>query len=221
MARKQKYKSIPESGETSLTGGYSSMGEKSEQKRQFILETAKQIFMEKGYKDVTMKDIVDACEISRGGLYLYFESTKEIFLEVLKLESLDTDDDYSAKIKEDSSITDILGFFLKEQKKEILRRKGTLTVATYEFFFANKVSRKENIVRQTFDAAVNVLADLLASGTESGEFYCPEPIGAARNIMLVIEGLKIASHTMGVSEELVDQQLLYLLAGVIIEEENE
>ena len=29
-----------------------------------------------------MKDIVEACEISRGGLYLYFGSTAEIFLEV-------------------------------------------------------------------------------------------------------------------------------------------
>ena len=63
------------------------MGEKSVQKRQFILETARKVFMEKGFKQVTMKDIVDACEISRGGLYLYFESTKEIFLEVLRMES--------------------------------------------------------------------------------------------------------------------------------------
>lgn len=197
------------------------MGEKSEQKRQFILETARQIFMEKGFKDVTMKDIVDACEISRGGLYLYFESTKDIFLEVLKMESEATDDDFAANIKEDSSITDILGFFLKEQKKEILRRKNTLTVATYEFFFANKVSRKENIVKHTFDAAAEVLAELLASGTENGELYCEDPVGTARNIMLVLEGLKVSAHTMGVSEELVDEQLLYIMAGLVIDDENE
>jgi AcrR family transcriptional regulator len=46
------------------------MGEKSVQKRNYILETARKVFVEKGYKNVTMKDIVDACEISRGGLYL-------------------------------------------------------------------------------------------------------------------------------------------------------
>ena len=28
-----------------------------------------------------MKDIVEACDISRGGLYLYFESTSQIFME--------------------------------------------------------------------------------------------------------------------------------------------
>ena len=51
------------------------MSEKSEQKKKLILETARKVFVEKGYKLVTMKDIVEACEISRGGLYLYFQST--------------------------------------------------------------------------------------------------------------------------------------------------
>ena len=55
------------------------MGEKSEQKRKFILETARRVFVEKGFKNVTMKDIVEACKISRGGLYLYFENTSQIF----------------------------------------------------------------------------------------------------------------------------------------------
>lgn len=195
------------------------MGEKSIQKKQFILETAKQIFMDKGYKNVTMKDIVDACDISRGGLYLYFENTKDIFLGVLQMESEDTDDTFTNSIKEDSSITDILGFFLKEQKKEILCKKNTLAVATYEFFFENKVSKKENIVRRTFETAVKVLAELIASGVENGELYCDDPVAAARNIMFVLEGLKVSAQTMGVSEEAVDQQLVYIMAGLIIEDE--
>ena len=61
------------------------MGEKSKQKKKFILETARKVFMEKGFKRVTMKDIVEACDISRGGLYLYFDNTAQIFTEVMKL----------------------------------------------------------------------------------------------------------------------------------------
>ena len=44
------------------------MGEKSVQKKKYILDTARKVFAEKGFKNVTMKDIVEACEISRGGL---------------------------------------------------------------------------------------------------------------------------------------------------------
>ena len=57
------------------------MGEKSVQKKRYIVEKARDVFMEKGFKKVTMKDIVEACDISRGGLYLYFESTSQIFMD--------------------------------------------------------------------------------------------------------------------------------------------
>ena len=46
------------------------MGDKSSQKRKYIIEKAREVFHINGYKTVTMKDIVKACEISRRGLYL-------------------------------------------------------------------------------------------------------------------------------------------------------
>lgn len=103
------------------------MGEKSVQKKKLILETARKVFMEKGFKKVTMKDIVEACGISRGGLYLYFDSTSQIFLEVMKLEREEADDVFSLSIKEDATAADILLLFLMEQKKELLRKNNTLT----------------------------------------------------------------------------------------------
>ena len=109
------------------------MGEKSEQKKKYILETARKVFVEKGYKNVTMKDIVEACDISRGGLYLYFDNTNQIFLEVMKMESEEADDVFSDRIKEDATAADILILFLQEQKKELLGKKDNLNRATYEF----------------------------------------------------------------------------------------
>lgn len=194
------------------------MGEKSIQKRQFILETARSIFMEKGYKNVTMKDIVEACNISRGGLYLYFDSTKDIFTEILKMESQETDDLFSVNIREDATASEILALLLKEQKKELLRKKNSLAVATYEFFFENKTSRKDNILRTRFEEAVAVLEKLISDGVEAGEFYCEDPKGCARNIMYVLEGLKAAANTIGITEKTVDDELLYIMQGLIIEE---
>lgn len=193
------------------------MSEKSAQKRKYILETARNVFIEKGFKDVTMKDIVDACAISRGGLYLYFSCTEEIFFEVMKMDTEDTDDIFLDNIGEDAVPSDILALFLKEQKKELLRKKNNLTMAVYEFFFANKVPKKENILKQQFDTAVRIIEKLIAAGIEAGEFYCEDPRGAARNIMYVLEGLKIASQTRGITEETVDREILYIMQGLIIE----
>ena len=194
------------------------MGEKSVQKRKYILETARKVFMEKGFKRVTMKDIVEACDISRGGLYLYFNSTEEIFLEVLRMESEETDDVFSDNVKEDSTATDILMLFLKEQKKELMRKKDTLTQATYEFYFENKLNKKDNILKKQFDSAVFVLRKLIETGVESEEFYCDDCESAARNIMLVLEGLKISAQTIGVTSDSVDKQLLYILKSLGVED---
>ena len=88
------------------------MGEKSEQKREYILKRAKEVFAKKGFRDVTMKDIVEACEISRGGLYLYFGSTEEIFKEILMSELESEEDDVTSYLTEDSTMADILMLFL-------------------------------------------------------------------------------------------------------------
>ena len=194
------------------------MGEKSAQKKKYIVETAREVFTEKGYKSVTMKDIVDACGISRGGLYLYFSSTDELFMEVLKMETEEADVVFAGKVGQDASPSDILALFLKEQKKELLGRKGSLTVAVYEYFFQNKVPRKDHPLKQQFDAAVKIIEKLIEAGTEAGEFYCEDARGAARNIMYVLEGLKIASKTRGITEEMVDREVFYIMQGLIIEE---
>ena len=194
------------------------MGEKSLQKKRFILETARTVFMEKGYKNVTMKDIVEACNISRGGLYLYFGSTAEIFMEVLKMETEEADDVFSDSITEDATISDILTLFLKEQKKELLRKRNNLTVATYEFYFGENIPKRNNILKQQFDAAVKILEKLIEAGVSNGEFICDDCLGTARNIMFVIEGLKIAAHTIGVTADMVDEELILILKGLNIED---
>ena len=193
------------------------MGEKSIQKKKYIVETARKVFMEKGFKTVTMKDIVEACNISRGGLYLYFENTSQIFTEVLKLENEETDDVFSDNISKNATAADILLVFLKEQKKEILRRKDTLTQAIYEFYFQSDGPEKENVLKKQFDSAAKVIRKLLEIGVENGEFICEDCAGAARNIMYVLEGLKISSQTIGITPDEVDRELMYILQGISAE----
>ena len=194
------------------------MSDKSVQKKKYILETARRVFGEKGYGCVTMKDIVEACGISRGGLYLYFSSTKELFLEVLQLEQLETDDVFEKNIPKEAGPAAILALFLKEQKKELLERNQGLSRASYEFLFEHAKEEGENFMKKQFDSAVLVIQKLIEAGVESGEFYCEDPRRAASNIMSVLEGLKIASLTRGITQAAVDREIMYVMQGLIIED---
>ncbi len=201
-------------GCTTGVGGIE-MSDKAARKKQFILDTAKKVFSEKGYKDVTMKDIVEACEISRGGLYIYFESTEQIFKAIIDAESSAGDDVFS-RTRKDATAGDILAIFLKEQKKELLLKKDSLSVALYEYLFVKHAKGEScSDEKAKFDAAVDVLTHLIENGTENGEFYCEDPNGAARNIMYVIEGLKIAASTYGITGADIDNELLFIMSGLL------
>ena len=63
-----------------------------------------------------------------------------------------------------------------------------------------------------------MLEKLINMGIQAGEFYDVDARIAAKNIMYVIEGLKISSLTMGISGETIDKELLILMQGLVIEE---
>ena len=187
------------------------MGDKSIQKKQYIIDVAAKVFSEMGYKNVTMKDIVDACDISRGGLYLYYESTSELFVDVMKSQAA-AGEDFTSLISDDATAADILLLFLQEEKKDLFRKN--LNRAYFEFYFDARPAKSDNVYKKKFDSNVKMIGKLIEIGVESGEFVCDDPLTAAFNIVYLIEGLKVTSGTIGVSPDSFDRQILYILQSL-------
>lgn len=193
------------------------MSEKTDSKRQLIIDKATEVFAQKGFRDVTMKDIVEACEISRGGLYLYYDSTEKIFLDVMKAQDEEEDDtnrNMAERLRVASSAELMLWFF-REQKKEILKRKNSLSVAAYEYAFFCRQNMHNNNSKSRFETATLVLEKILARGDETGEFVCDDPKAMASNMMYAIEGMKVCARTMGISDKKVDKELVYMMKQFI------
>ncbi|GFI23926.1 putative HTH-type transcriptional regulator YfiR [Lachnospiraceae bacterium] len=194
------------------------MGEKSLQKRKYILEKARGVFCRKGYRAVTMKEIVEACGISRGGLYLHFTNTKDLFEAVLAEEHTDADTAIRIAKTQDISPGEMLLLYLNAQKKVILKKKDNLSTAMYEYLFDNKIRGKNNPVRKQFEASVAILDSLITEGVAQEWMVCDDTTGAARNIMYTLEGLKISSRTIGISADVVDKEIAYIMGtlGMIV-----
>jgi AcrR family transcriptional regulator len=56
----------------------------AEVRREQVLEVAADVFARKGYRVASVTDIVDGAGIGRGTFYLYFDSKKEVFLELIE-----------------------------------------------------------------------------------------------------------------------------------------
>jgi len=53
--------------------------------KEYILKTSLMLFLQKSYKDVTMKEIVEKTGLSKGAFYHYFTSKEELFKEIATL----------------------------------------------------------------------------------------------------------------------------------------
>lgn len=192
------------------------MGDKSVQKKKYIMERAREVFCKKGYKNVTMKDIVEACEISRGGLYLYFSSTKEIFDALLEEDAANKKDLLESESEQDYTPGDLLLLYLSNKKKEILD-DNELSKAMYEYSF--EMGKNDNIVRKYFDDEVETVKKLITDGVEQEWMVCDDISQAAKDIVYAMEGLKISSQTFGISENEIDREITYLLGLLGLEVE--
>lgn len=194
------------------------MGDKSLQKRNKIVETAREVFFRRGYRAVTMKDIVEACGISRGGLYLYFSNTKELFEAVLEQEHQPLPSALDLSAAKNANPGEILLMYLDEQKKEILKKKDNLAVAVYEYMFENKLSDYENLAKKGFEEQVRALEQLIAAGVAQEWMICESPLEAARNIVFTLEGMKVTAQTIGVSAKALDSQIEYIMGtlGMVV-----
>jgi AcrR family transcriptional regulator len=55
-----------------------------EERLQEIWKAANEIFVEKGFHRTTMEDIINKTELSKGGLYHYYNNTKEILVDMMR-----------------------------------------------------------------------------------------------------------------------------------------
>ncbi len=120
------------------------MVNKSDIKRELILTKAKQVFIRKGFAAVTMKDIINECEISRGGIYIYFSSVDEIFVQVIYTCNKQKLKETQNRIKENMSFKQVIDDFLGKQKKR-LNMDSSLLMAMQEYRFSHKSEQDTEI----------------------------------------------------------------------------
>ena len=155
------------------------MGEKGEQTKELIQKSAYRLFAEKGFREVTMKDICEATGLSRGGLYRYYGGTAEIFEELFRKMSEGSIDELAAKIKAGMSAKVILQETLMQLHEEMKDSKNALSLAIYEY--SNLVDG--SLFTELNIAGIEKWRRFLTYGIERGEFKQVD-IGQAVDVIL-------------------------------------
>ena len=126
------------------------MNKRGQKTRNHIKACAGSLFAEKGFKQVTMKDICEAAHISRGGLYCHYESTRQIFQELLYDMTGRQDDDIDRQISQNQPAAAILDHILEIYRREMPDSRSSLSMAIYEYFSLPDIADQPNALYQQY-----------------------------------------------------------------------
>ena len=169
---------------------------KGEKTKQDIREKAYQLFVEKGFKEVTMKDICELTGLSRGGLYRHYESTSQIFLEIVNDFSNSQKSEIFTKIEQHIPATTILEEILSKYANEMLDYKNSISLAVYEFYSNPMVSKEDNSVKKQYEISKSTWVELINYGIGTKEFNPVTPESIFNIIIFAYQGVRMYSRLM-------------------------
>ena len=160
--------------------------------------------------NVTMQDIIDQCEISRGGLYLHYASVDEIFQEVIKQRNKERFSIISAAVQENKPFLSVLADYTALQKERLLHIETSLFRAYCEYVF----SKPKGAVSAFKDAQLNHLRrsvlSILMLGVSQGVIADKGIQRLADHFIVVIDGLSVLSLGDALTEKVIDEQFAVL-----------
>lgn len=143
-----------------------------EQRRQNILKAAKKLFIERGFKSVTVANIAEKAELSKGAIYLYFSSKEEIYAQILLTDIEHFHGEISQIFNGGKSAADILldfadayiDIFLKEREQFRILMNFMLQADNLNL---SRETRKRII--SEMNRTISLIEKILQFGVDSGE----------------------------------------------------
>ena len=194
------------------------MSLKGEKTKQDIREKAYQLFVEKGFKEVTMKDICELTGLSRGGLYRHYESTSQIFLEIVNDFSNSQKSEIFTKIEQHIPATTTLEEILSKYANEMLDYKNSISLAVYEFYSNPMVSKEDNSVKKQYEISKSTWVELINYGIGTKEFNPVTPESIFNIIIFAYQGVRMYSRLMKMDNN-IPTQIINEIKRLLLPEE--
>lgn len=175
------------------------MQTKREKTRETIIETSYGLFAERGFKQVTMKDVCEATGMSRGGLYSHFPGTAELFEAVLERITEKSATDFQKDIKKGTPATEILDKALNRMEQEMKHPEDSLSLAIFEYAETVDSDLMERLNRR----AEEKWKKLIRYGIKSGEFQDVDVSGIVNMILYSYQGARMWSRIIAMKPKTV------------------
>lgn len=166
-------------------------------RRQQILSAAMNCFMAKGYHRATMDDIVAESGLSKGTLYWYFKSKKELFMALVQSMMDEIGQGWMGLLDDtDKTATEKLDVVTKSLRVEIMEMASFFGIMMEAWALTRHDEDVEALVKDMYGPYVDFLTHLIEEGVNNGEFQVASAQSAAEMILILYDGLTLAKGLM-------------------------
>lgn len=191
------------------------MGQKGEATKTAIRKASLLLFVQKGFKDVTMKDICEAAGLSRGGLYMHYGSTGQIFADIIDEWMEDLENEVTGKMEKGLSATFLLDELLERYQSEMLDRSGSLGLAFYEYYSGMPLS-DDNAMLKQYHRSKASLCSLIAYGIDKDEFKQVNKEAVVDLLLFSYQGVRMLSSIMPLDDDNISKGMIREIRAMLV-----
>lgn len=155
-----------------------------ENRKNAILKAARKLFFERGFKSVTVDLIAAKAEVSKGSIYLYFDSKEEIYTQILIAANIERHKEIENFAKREGTATELLLKFAHDYIDFFFENKELFRILMTFMLHADNMNLTEDQNTQlihTTNENIRVVAEILQKGIDAGEFSPDINIRQAQN----------------------------------------
>lgn len=158
-------------------------------RREAFLDVAQRLIQSKGYEQMSVQDVLDALETSRGAFYHYFDSKQSLLEGVVERLAEGAMAEVAPILADPRlpALRKLERFFGSIARFKAERKELVLAIIEVWNSDGNALVR-EKVRRMTASRLEPVLTSVLHQGMEEGVFEIGEPREAARVIMFLVQG---------------------------------
>jgi len=157
-----------------------------------------------------MQDIIDECGISRGGIYIYFSSVDEVFMEVLKQRNKERFSSISKSVHEQEPFDTVLSNYMNKQKQRLVNFENSLFRAYCEYIFSKPKAAVQAFRDVQLDHLRSSVTSILMLGVNQNVLKNENIVRLANHFIVTVDGLSVLALSYALSQDIVDGQFAIL-----------
>jgi len=157
-----------------------------ENRKNSILKAARKLFFERGFKSVTVDLIAAKAEVSKGSIYLYFDSKEEIYTQILISANIERHKLIESFSRMEGTAEEILLAFARDYVNFFLENNELFRILMTFMLHSENMSLTEDQNTQlihTTNENIRTISEILQKGINSGEFIPVIDIRQAQNAL--------------------------------------